>query len=375
MEWPGHDNDMLCKEQTHKLNSIASFKRRKPDVTEEELQARYPVIPEVPRKKSKREITACQKREGESNDAFSRCLRATENKWKRDVQQSEVESEAPAAGPSKRQKRTEEASWNIPSNPDLPPHIRVWSPSIKTINNLSASCSAGPCPVVDIPAPSSTDKGIQCDLRMPPRHVTDFGVSASGVSNDMPTISWHQIRMPGNSSIPPAHIVLLYIPEGSENLLQHMSPLASCHLILEDTNEHIIFIHPPFPDDMQLINTILKHLAHNRGVKLEGFRKPDIVEALTSEYMAKHWNVQPAQLVEVHDTLQSMKKPADPFKKMLHSEFIEGVTDPTCSEKILDGPMSHRGAPPPFGLMDDSYGAWNNISSQYNWPHGLSREQ
>lgn len=25
--------------------------------------------------------------------------------------------------------------------------------------------------------------------------------------------------------------------------------------------------------------------------------------------------------------------------------------------------------------MDDSYDAWNNTSSQYDWPHGLSREQ
>ena len=25
--------------------------------------------------------------------------------------------------------------------------------------------------------------------------------------------------------------------------------------------------------------------------------------------------------------------------------------------------------------MDDGYDAWNNTSSQYEWPHGLSREQ
>ncbi|KAK0187048.1 hypothetical protein F5146DRAFT_1004016 [Armillaria mellea] len=31
--------------------------------------------------------------------------------------------------------------------------------------------------------------------------------------------------------------------------------------------------------------------------------------------------------------------------------------------------------PPPFGLLDDSYDAWNNTSSQYDWPHGLSKEQ
>lgn len=139
--------------------------------------------------------------------------------------------------------------------------------------------------------------------------------------------------------------------------------------ILEDTNPHIVFIRAPFPDNAQLIDTILDHLAHNRGVKLEGFREPDIIEALSSEYMAMHWNVQPARLVEVHgrcscvyqairripewvaDTFRKMETPGTPYKKMLHSEFIAGLTDPTRSEKVLDVPMAHRGAPPPFGCV------------------------
>lgn len=195
--------------------------------------------------------------------------------------------------------------------------------------------------------------------------------------------------MHGNSSAFPAHVVLPYIPDGSENLLQLVSPLiswsfialypylqhaddvcsiASCHPILEDTNKHIVFIWPPFPDDMQLIDIILDHLAHNRGVKLEGFRDPEIIEDLMSDYMENRWNIQPVRLIEVHglwlcmicaflhrindpDTFKCIKNPAKPFKKMLHHEFIEGLTNPTCSEKILDVPMSHRGAPPPFGSV------------------------
>ncbi len=118
-----------------------------------------------------------------------------------------------------------------------------------------------------------------------------------------------------------------------------------------------------------MIDTISDHLAHNRGVKLEGFREPDIIKVLSSEYMATHWNVQPARLVEVHgrlssvyqalwrilewvtDTFKKMKTPGTPYKKMLHSEFIARLSDPTRSQKVLDVPMAHRGAPPPFGCI------------------------
>ncbi len=64
-----------------------------------------------------------------------------------------------------------------------------------------------------------------------------------------------------------------------------------------------------FPRQCPVIDTILDHLAHNRGVKLEGFREPDIIEALSSEYMATHWNVQPARLVEVHVGVRVYIKP------------------------------------------------------------------
>ncbi|PBK79268.1 hypothetical protein ARMGADRAFT_1040931 [Armillaria gallica] len=242
---------------------------------------------------------------------------------------------------------------------------RIRNPSFEIIdiNNLSSPCSTDPALITDNPVPSSAEKGIQSGLGLPPRRVTDFGVGAAGVSSGAPTVSWHRIPTPGDSSAFPARVVLPYIPDGPEDLVQLLAndvrSDASCHPILEDTNEHIVFIRPPFPDDMQLIDIILDHLAQNRGVKLEGFRKSEIIETLTSDYMTSRWNVQPARLVEVHDTFQSIKNPAKPFKKMLHREFIDGLTDPTRSEKILDVPMSHRGVP----------------SFWYDWPHGLSREQ
>ena len=70
--------------------------------------------------------------------------------------------------------------------------------------------------------------------------------------------------------------------------------------MLEDTNEHVVFMRAPFPPDAELNNIIMDHLVHHWGVKLEGFRTPEVVERLTSEYMATQWNVQPGRVVEVH---------------------------------------------------------------------------
>ncbi|KAK0431133.1 hypothetical protein EV421DRAFT_1743383 [Armillaria borealis] len=54
--------------------------------------------------------------------------------------------------------------------------------------------------IIDNPVLSSTEKGIQSDLRMPPRCATVFSVGMAGVSSDVPTMSWHRIPMPGDSS-------------------------------------------------------------------------------------------------------------------------------------------------------------------------------
>ncbi|KAK0472341.1 hypothetical protein IW261DRAFT_1570931 [Armillaria novae-zelandiae] len=216
--------------------------------------------------------------------------------------------------------------------------------------------------------------------------MTDFGVSTLGVHPEAPTIAWDCIRQP-ESSLAPAQVVLPYVPQGDGNLLQEQADAVSRHAqhspILEDTNEYVVIMHAPFPPDAQLNDIVMGHLVHHQGIKLEGFHMPEVVEQLTSEYMATHWNVQPARVVEVHgtqfphlgNTIRQMETPIFPFKKMLHSEFIDSLADPGRSKKILDVPMTHEGAPPPFGLMDDGYDAWNNTSSQYDWPHGLSREQ
>ncbi|KAK0185377.1 hypothetical protein F5146DRAFT_1005365 [Armillaria mellea] len=251
MELPECDDEAQCKEHTYH------------SATEEELQARYSFIPKAPRKKSDREIAALQQHEGESDDVFAKHLQ-----WNSRCR------------PIQRQKHTgEETSLKMPdpAPPPPPPHIRIQNPYFKiiNINDPSSSCSMDSAPIIDNPVPSGTEKGIQTNLGMPLCHVTDFGVGVAGVPSDAPTMSWHRIPMHGDSSAFPAHVVLPYIPDGSENLLQlhadDVCSIASCHPILEDTNKHIVFIRPPFPDNMQLIDIILDHLAHNQGVKLEGF--------------------------------------------------------------------------------------------------------
>ncbi|PBK69123.1 hypothetical protein ARMSODRAFT_1085004 [Armillaria solidipes] len=191
MELPGPD--ALRKERTRLRNAIATFRKRKPDVTAEELRARYPVIPEAPRKKSKREIVARQRREGESDDAFQKRLRLAEQKrlqraGKRAAQQSELDSGAPASGPSKRRKRAEEeVPLKVPDNPASPP--RIPSSFIEAITSEAS--------------PSNAEKGIQTEIGMPSRLVTELGVS-----------------MPDDSSAPPDHVVLPCISEGPKFLLQ-----------------------------------------------------------------------------------------------------------------------------------------------------------
>lgn len=106
---------------------------------------------------------------------------------------SELDSGTLAAGPSKRQKHTgEETSLKMP-DPAPPPHIRIQTPyfEIININDLSSSCSMDSAPIIDNPVPSSIEKEIQTNLRMPPHRITDFGVSVAGVPSNAPTMSWH----------------------------------------------------------------------------------------------------------------------------------------------------------------------------------------
>ncbi|PBK71193.1 hypothetical protein ARMSODRAFT_66522 [Armillaria solidipes] len=146
-------------------------------------------------------------------------------------------------------------------------------------------------------------------------------------------------------------------------------------LILLDSNDHVVFLRPPFPDDATLIETIVDHLAHNRGIKLEGLQEPEIVESLTCDYMSKRWNVHPKRRVDVHDGGVVNKRCLHPRSEMFQWQFIEGLSDPKWSDKVLDIPMSQWGGPPLFGLINDECDAWNNTSQEYSWPTGMSREQ
>ncbi|KAK0481944.1 hypothetical protein EDD18DRAFT_1362942 [Armillaria luteobubalina] len=350
-------DDSKARHRLHKSRRVQAnaYKQRHPDATKEEIEAKYPSVV-VPRKKTKWEIEASQRRKGESEEHFAKCLQNTEQKRQR---RAALKLQTPTPGPSRKDRSQSQPSpVPVPPSPPIDPILLGPQPPPAPSHRIQV----GPIPVPPSPpidpvllAPELTPPTPSCIL-------CDSGTQTNAFTLKLPPL-------PG--------IALDNLKDG--NLLQEQADAVRRHAwqspILKDTNEYVIFMHAPFPPDAKLNDIIMDHLVHHRGVKLEGFRMPEVVEQLTAEYMATHWNVQPARVVEVHDTVCQMKTPIFPFKKMLHSEFIDGLADPGRSKKILDVPMTHRGAPPPFGLMDDGYDAWNNTSSQYDWPHGLSREQ
>ncbi|KAK0217203.1 hypothetical protein IW262DRAFT_1464254 [Armillaria fumosa] len=355
-------DDSQTQRRLHKSRRLAAnaYKQRHPEVTEIEILTKYPPVP-APRKKTKRQIEASQRRDSESMEEFTKRL-----------------SQTPVPGPSEKERPQSRPSAVPNTNTESPP-IPVGAipvPPSPPIDPVLLAYKPPPRAPSRILCESGTQTNDDATIQSQTRHITDFGVGALGVHPDAPTITWDRILQP-KSSPAPTRITLPHIPQdnvttsGSDAVCRH----AKESPILEDTNEYVIFMRAPFPPDAELNAIIMDHLAHHRGVKLEGFRTVEAVEQLTTEYMATRWNVQPARVMEIHDTVCQKLLPVFPFKKMRHSEFIDGLADPTQSEKILDVPMSHRGAPPPFGLMDDGYDAWNNTSSQYDWPHGLSREQ
>ncbi|KAK0466566.1 hypothetical protein IW261DRAFT_1426836 [Armillaria novae-zelandiae] len=295
-----NNNDMDSREERQRAvrrqMAVNGYKHRHPDATPEELDEKYLPIA-VSRKKTRRQIEAAQKCDGETTDEYKKRL------WR-----AEKKSQTPVPGPSKKECPKSRSSTAL-------------KPDTRSAPILVDATQAPPSPPIDPvllaseppPAPPSC-----C--------ISDFGVGALGIHPDAPTITWDRVS---NESLPtPARVVLPFVPQDDINIVQDMP---------------------------KLNNVIMDHLVHHQGVKLEGFYTPKIVEQLMTEYMATQWNVQPARVVEVHDTM--------------------AWPTPYENEKILDVPMTHRGAPPPFSMMDDGYDAWNNTSSQYDWPHGLSREQ
>ncbi|KAK0482825.1 hypothetical protein EDD18DRAFT_1362462 [Armillaria luteobubalina] len=318
----------------------------------EEIDAKYPQVA-VPRKRTKREIEASQRCEGESEEHFAKHLRSTEQKrLRRAVLKYQGR---PLLALLERLVLNHDRP--LYQSPRLPPLTQYcWSPLLPP---LTWYCWP-PNFLLPLPPASSetgTQTNVDATIKSQSRCITNFGVGALGVHPDAPIITWDHINLPE-----PARVVLPHLPQDDGNLLLAQAKAVRRHAhqspILEDSNEYVVFMRAPFPLDAELNDIIMDHLVHHRGIKLEGFRPTEVVEQLTSEYMATNWNVQPARVVEVHDTVRQINTPVFPFKKM-----------------ILDVPMTHRGAPPPFGLMDDGYDAWNNTSSQYDWPHGLSREQ
>ncbi|KAK0191527.1 hypothetical protein F5146DRAFT_1001330 [Armillaria mellea] len=196
-------------------SNVNSYKHRHPDVTPQEIVARYPPIA-VPRKKSRRQIEATERCEGDTTEDYEKCLQKAE------------------------QKQPQRAA-------------------VKYMFFLSQSC-----------------------------HITDFEVGALGIHPQAPIITW---------------------------------------------------------DYVELNDIIMDHLVHHWGIKLEGFHMPEVVDGT---YSLVEW-LKCMSLIQDSDIVHQKEHPLLPYKKMFHSEFIDGLADPTQNEKILNIPMTHRGAPPPFG--------------------------
>ncbi|KAK0491934.1 hypothetical protein EDD18DRAFT_1358359 [Armillaria luteobubalina] len=329
-------DDSETRRRLHKSRRVQAnaYKQRHPDATKEEIEAKYP----------------SSRRPGRRLRGRSRPVKDKRQR------RAALKLQTPTPGPSRTDRSQSRPSpVPVPPSPPIDPILLV--PSSPPIDLVLLAPELPPPTPSRILCDSGTQTNVDAPIQSQSRRITDFGVGALGVHPEAPTVTWDR----------------------GGNLLQEQANAVRKHArespILEDTNEYVVLMHAPFPPDAELNDIIMDHLVHHRGVKLEGFHTPEVVEQLTAEYMATHWNVQPARVVEVHDTVHQIKTPVFPFKKMLHSEFIDGLADPGRSEKILDVPMTHRGAPPPFGLMDDGYDTWNNTSSQYDWSHGLSREQ
>ncbi|KAK0497145.1 hypothetical protein EDD18DRAFT_1351988 [Armillaria luteobubalina] len=336
----------LCKSYQVQANA---YKQGHPDATKEEIKAKYPSVV-VPRKKTKREIEASQRHEGESEEHFAKHLQNTKQKQQQRVA---LKLQTPTPGPSRK-----DHSQSCPSFVPVPSSPLIDLVLLGPQSHPTSFC----CIQVGlIPVPSS-----------PP---IDLALLAPKLPPTSPCILCDSAHWVFTLKLPPLPGIVLNNLKGA-NLLQKQANMVCRHaqepLILEDTNKYIIFMHAPFPLDAELNNIIMDHLVHHQSIKLEGFCMPEVVKQLTAEYMATHWNVQLARVVEVHDTVCQIKTPIFPFKKMLHSEFIDGLADPRQSKKIFDVSMTHQGVPPLFGLIDDEYDAWNNTSSQYDWSHRLS---
>ncbi|KAK0493171.1 hypothetical protein EDD18DRAFT_1357116 [Armillaria luteobubalina] len=383
-EYASDDSEAKRRLRTARRAQANAYKHRHPEATQEEIDAKYPQVA-APRKRTKREIEASQRHEGESEEHFAKRLRSTKQKR---LRRAVLKSGTATPGPSRKaHSQSRPSPVPVPPSPPIDPILLgPQPPAAPSCRILMSPIPVPPSPPIDPvllapelppPAPShilcetGTQTNVDATIRSQSRRITDFGVGALGVHPDAPIITWDRVNSPE-----PARVVLPHLPQDDGNLLLVQAKAVRRHAhqspILEDSNEYMVFMCAPFPPDAELNDIVMDHLVHHRGVKLEGFCPTEVVEQLTSEYMATNWNVQPARVVEVHDTVRQINTPVFPFKKMVHSQFIDGLSDPQRSEKILDVPMTHRGAPPPFGLMDDRYDAWNNTSSQYDWPHRLS---
>ncbi|KAK0502139.1 hypothetical protein EDD18DRAFT_1346705 [Armillaria luteobubalina] len=319
--WPADqmqcdDGAQLSQEEKEYMSDNSKAKCRlcmahRAQASREEINAKYPQVAAC-RKRTKREIGASQRREGESEEHFAKCLQSTEQKRLRRAvlkcmfflvylphySHIFIDQEWPLLALLERLVLNHDRP--LYQSPHLPPLTQYFPPSPPIDPVLLAPELPPPTPS-HILCENGTQTNIDTTIKSQSCRITDFGVGALGIHPDAPTITWDCVNLPK-----PAQVVLPHLPQDDGNLLLAQAKAARRHAhqspILEDSNEYMVFMQAPFPPDAELNDIIMDHLVHHRGIKLEGFCPTEVVEQLTSEYMATNWNVQPARVVEVHGT-------------------------------------------------------------------------
>ncbi|KAK0186926.1 hypothetical protein F5146DRAFT_1003919 [Armillaria mellea] len=190
----------------------------------------------------------------------------------------------PAPGPSKKQRSQ--------SRPSTAPKPHTGSAPI-----LVGVTPPPPLPPIDpvLLAPQPHPAPPSCLLMNLVLKLTMM-VGALGIHPQAPIITWDHISK-SESSPTPARVALPLVIHDERNIFQ---------------DELMTMSSKPMQSaDAKLNDIIMDHLVHHRGIKLEGFHMPEVVERLTSEYMAMQWNIQPGRVVEVHATYMDEHHDAD----------------------------------------------------------------
>ncbi|KAK0492452.1 hypothetical protein EDD18DRAFT_1357706 [Armillaria luteobubalina] len=97
-EYASDDSEAKRRLRTACRAQANAYKHRHPEATQEEIDAKYPQVA-APRKRTKREIEASQRHEGESEEHFAKHLQSTEQKR---LRRAVLKSGTATPGPSRK---------------------------------------------------------------------------------------------------------------------------------------------------------------------------------------------------------------------------------------------------------------------------------